>query len=200
MMWKELLTFVSGATIISGVIAWLVATLTKYQMDRNVKSFESGLQQEMEKFKLELQKQSLAHQIVYKRVDENVAEALPNVYASLRALSAVASDYLSPFDAGGDPPKLEKVKRVHAANQQFIDCLVSNRLYIPPALYSRLDGFAVRLITACNEFTVGLIKENSRTGVDSPGHWQAASDAVKDELIPLYDDIVREFQKRLGIA
>ena len=78
-MWEDVAKVIGTSTIYVGGVAWLISTSVKHFLDKKVDRFKSSLQQDFEIFKLQLQKESLEHQVIYRRVDEKVADALHQV-------------------------------------------------------------------------------------------------------------------------
>ncbi len=187
LLWQEIVTTLGLSTLLVSAVSWLARSIVTQILNKDI-----------EKFKLELQKEAFEHQIRYRRVDEKVADALCRVYGRLHPFVRAVKSYVAEFERSDEPSKEEKRQIVANAQREFKECVRDSRLYIPESLYERTATLAQKLAQITNDFARGLRRQGR--GVVTEDSWAKAMEDVEREAEPLFSDIVATFQKRLGVV
>ncbi|MGD0516782.1 MAG: hypothetical protein ABSA26_04535 [Thermoguttaceae bacterium] len=190
-----------GASAVA-VLAFLARSLTIHFLSKDIEGYKATLQAkneiELEKLKADLTKQTLEHEIRFRRVDEKVAKVLAGVYRRLQTLHDSVAKYVSVLEWSNEPSKEDKLKIASETNDIFVKYFVPNRIYIPPKLYEQIDLFAKNIRKIAYKMTDALVEAREGRQSDKDG-WSEAYDAVESEAKPAFEKIVQEIQKRLGI-
>ncbi len=199
---KQLLTILGGSVAAMAAVAWLIRSLIAHLLSKDIERHKAALQAqsvlELEKLRAELTKQTLEHEVRFRRVDDKVAEVLAKVYRRLFRLYEGVSKYVKIVESSSEPSKEEKLKAVTEANQRFWDSFLLNRVYVPPHLYSRVHSLATKLTGIANDMTYALQDERQGRVAGKDG-WLEAYHAVEKEVDPVFKEIVQDVQKRLGV-
>ncbi len=183
-------------------VAFLARSLTIHFLSKDIEGYKANLQAqneiELEKLKAELTKQTLEHEIRFRRTDEKVAKILTGVYRRLKPLHDSVAKYVSILEWSNEPSKQEKLKIASEANDKFVKYFVLNRLYIPPKLYEQIDLFAKNIRIIAHNMNDALVEAREGIRGDEDG-WSKAYYAVENEAKPAFEKIVQGVQKRLGI-
>jgi len=185
-MWEEVVKIVGPSALLIFALTWLTRSVVVHVLTKDV-----------EKFKLELQKAALEHQIRYRRIDHKTADALSQIYGRLHPFIRAVKSYVAEFENPGEPSKEEKRQIAAMTQQEFKKCLLDNRLYLPESLYGRTAALARNLAQIANDFTRGLRREHSSEMGDP---WASAVEAIEQDAEPLFSEIVTAFQHYLGVT
>lgn len=200
---EQMLTLLGGTVAAIAALAWLVKSLMTHLLDKDVEQHKALLRAktdaELEKLRAVLERESLEHEVKFRRLDEQVAEHLGEIYAKLFKLYESASKYVAIMEHSGEPSKEEKFKTVVEANREFWDYFLPNRLYVPQRLFKRIRTVADGLANVVGDFTRGRVREEQGRRLPEEDYWEKAYETFEKEVTPLFTDLVAEFQRRLGI-
>ena len=199
---KEIGIVFTGGSLLVVLLAYLSKTLLTNWMDQAVESHKANLQAAneaaAERLRSDLARQALEHEVKYRRNDEKVAEKLDGLYRKLFTLYNNVCSYVSIIDWSDEPSKDEKQKAVIAANKEFWDYIVIERLYIPKLLYSRTRQLASTLVDIVQDF--GRNQKLEQGGHDfDEGYWGRAFNKANDEAAKVFTAVVDEFQQYIGM-
>ena len=83
-VFNELVTILGGTTIAVTALAWLTRSLLTHWMSKDIERHKAQLASQnklkIEKLRAELTRQTLEHEVQFRRVDERVAEHLAQAY------------------------------------------------------------------------------------------------------------------------
>ncbi len=200
---EHVLTLLGGTAVAIAALAWLAKSLMSHLLDKGVEQHKAVLRAktdaEVEKLRAVLERESLEHEVKFRRIDDRVAEHLGEIYARLFKLYESASKYVAILEHSGEPSKKEKFKTVVEANREFWDYFLPNRLYVPPRLFKRIRTVADGLANVVGDFTRGREREEQGRRLPEEDYWMKAYETFEKEVTPLFTDLVANFQRRLGI-
>ncbi len=201
---QQMVTLVGGTTAAIAVIAWLTKSLLGQFLKKDVEQHKALLRAqtdaELEKLRAVLERESLEHEIKFRRIDDRVAEHLGEIYARLFRLYESASKYVAILEHSGEPSKEEKFDIVVEANREFWDYFLPNRLYVTPTLFKRIRAVADGLDKVVGIFARGRVREEQGRRLPDEDYWMNAYSTFEKDVTPLFTDLVLEFQRRLGIS
>lgn len=200
---KEFAVILGGTAAGVSAIAYLAKSLMSHLLSKDLEQHKLQLdaqtKQELERFRAEMVKQNLEHEVKYRRVDEKVSEHLAEIYSRLFTFYESVLKYVTFFEFGDEPTKEEKLESATKANKEFWDYLLPNRIYVPPKLFVRIKDLADNLGRITNDFTRGQRREEKGISGPEDNYWEKASKSIEEEAIPLLADLVTEFHRRLGV-
>lgn len=204
---------VAGLVALNSVIAGLAAALAKWLADvssqRIVRREQSVLDERMRKIESQLAKESLEHEVRFRRIDKEVADVLSNVYDRLFVLFECSHRFVRLGDdlqivdrADTRTPQAreeEAHSKVDEANRAFKDSFFRKRLYITKDLFLAVKTFHCDLIDTVSEFTHDLARaRETKEHLDSD-KWKSTMDRLNNEHTRLLDEITEAFQEKMGL-
>ena len=200
---KELGEVLGVAVIFVYALAWLTRKLLTHWMDKEVDKHRAALQAEnaaaTERLRSELRRQSLEHEVKYRRNDDRIAERLDQVYRRLLRFYECIVSYVKAVEHSDEPPKDAKLHETRSASKRFWDYFISRGLYIPPALFKATKAFADKLTSITNDFTENLRRETHGMEPDDIHFWSKTFSEINKEQASVFSSLVEEFQRRLGV-
>jgi hypothetical protein len=204
-MFQELITLLGGFAIVAGFCAWLIRAIITHFLSKDVESYKEKLRLEnsieLEKLRSSLAKEALEHEVKFRRIDEQIAERLATVYELIFGLFQKTHDYVSPAGNEGDKTREEKQELFEKASEEFWTYFSRNRIFIPPRMYEQIKEVAHALSKIGLDFTEGqYLKEKGLAEKGGVGYWITAWNAIRDTATPLFNKLVAEHQRRLGVV
>ena len=200
---EQLGVILGGTTVGVAAIAYLAKSLMNHLLSKDLEQHKVQLDEQtklkLDRLRADITQQNLEHDVKYRRIDEKVSEHLAEIFAKLTVFYECVTSYVSITESGSEPSKKEKLESTVKANDEFWDYLVPNRIYIPPRLYKRIRSVAVKLSEITSKFAAGQrLEENGRLDPEE-NYWDLAIESIKEEATPLFNDLISDFQQRLGI-
>jgi hypothetical protein len=204
---------VSGLVALNTVIAGLAAALAKWLADISSKRIASTeqavLDERIKKIESQLAKESLEHEVRFRRIDKDVADVLSNIYDKLFVLFECSHQFVrlgadvQMVDQTDTRTPEERDKEAHGkvqeANLAFKASFFRKRLYIPKDLFQNVRSFHSDLISTISRYTHSqTLARETRKQIDSD-KWQATMDRLNNEHTQLLDSITEVFQKKMGL-
>ena len=209
-MYAEILKILGGAAILVAVVGWLTRSLILHLLSKDVEKFKQQLSAanalELEKLRSDLAKQTIEHEIKFRRIDEKIANHLAEIYQRQLAVYEGVSNYVKFIEMGDEPSKDEKLENVSEANKKFNDYFYANCVYVPPKLYTKLKGLADSLTGIANDFTRGRRREErgrnpiNENDDDDGDYWTKAFNKIEQKAKPMFTEMIEEIQRRLGVT
>lgn len=202
-MLYDILTFVGGTSILVAALAWLTKSIVTHLLSKDIEQYKTTLRAqndvEIERLRAALARESLEHEIRFRRIDERIAEHTAEIYTRLFTLYETASRYVAILEFSDEPSKEEKLVAVVNANGAFWDYFLPNRLYVPPTLFKRIRSVADKLARVVGDFREGYSREQQGRRPAGEDYWLEAVKKFESDVTPLFTELVREFQERLGV-
>ena len=203
----------SGLIALPTACAGLAAALAKWWADvvsqRIARKEQAEIDERVKKIESQLAKDSLEHEVRFRRIDQEIADVLSNVYDKLFVLFESChrfvrlGDDIQNIDPADTRTAEEREKKAHnevdEANRAFKESFFRKRLYIPKDVFPSVKAFHSELIGTVSEF-VHSLRRARETGkyIDSK-QWQATMDRLNNEHSKILDDITAAFQKQMGL-
>ena len=165
---KEVITIVSSSSVLLGLIAYLIKSVVKQYLDKDLKVHEAQLQAKAElqltKFKGDLERDRTRVQISYGGIFERQANVIIELYSKVLALEGRLNDGISTPDTR---------EEFHDLVLQFRAYYHENRILLPETL----DGLAGEILG----FAINIYSESS--GGKIPQDLYFSMKNAKDEAI-----------------
>ncbi|OBT03390.1 hypothetical protein A9259_03480 [Vibrio cyclitrophicus] len=165
---EEVITIVASSSVLLGIVAYLIKSVVKQYLDKDLKVHEAQLQAKAElqltKFKGELERDRTRIQISYSGIFERQANVIIELYGKVLALEGRLNDGISNSDAR---------EEFHDLVIQFRTYYHENRILLPEIL----DGLASKILG----FAINIYSESSSGEI--PQDLYFAMTETKDEAI-----------------
>lgn len=190
-------------------LAGLLAALAKWLVDTSSRRAQAVLDERVRKIEAQLARESVEHEVRFRRIDQDVADVLSDVYDKLFMLYECSHCFVRRGDViqivdpsvSGTPEEHDKeaLCRVEEANRAFKESFFRKRLYIPKDLFRSVKGFHDDLIKTVNDFTGELRHARECGKCIARKDWQPMMDRLNNEHTRLLDGITEAFQSRIGM-
>ena len=185
----ELLTLLGTNAAIVGAVAWLGREVSKQFFSKD-----------LEKFKLNLEKESLRYRIRYERLHTERAEVIKELYKRLSRAHDSMSTLTCPGQFAGEPSIEEKAKTAEGAVNGLISYYEENKIFLEENLSEEFDRLIGHFKSAWREFQTS----QELRGSEEPGsaeRWYKAWEKVSKEEVPeVRKRIEDKFRGIIGIG
>jgi methionine salvage enolase-phosphatase E1 len=93
-MWTELIKFIGGAAVLLAVVAWLIRSLIRYLLTKDIEKYKFDLKREADKeleaIKASLNIEALTHQIRFSKLHDRRADVIEKLYTKIVALETAS--------------------------------------------------------------------------------------------------------------
>jgi hypothetical protein len=205
----ELSGLVALPTALAGLVAALAKWLADVSSQRIARREQADLDERVKKIESQLAKESLEHEVRFRRIDKEVADVLSNVYDRLFVLFECSHRFvrlgaaLQIVDQSdtrtAEEREGEARSRLEEANRAFKEGFFRKRLYVPKDLFLSVRAFHGNLIGTVSEFTRSLARARETGRSIASDEWRATMDRLNNEHTHLLDGITEAFQKTMGL-
>lgn len=154
--WEDVIAFIGGSTVLLGFAAWLAKSIVTHQLTKDAKTFETNLNAEhtqaLELLKSDLQLEVSRREWAFKKLHDERAKIIGQVYSRLvKAINGV-EHFLSPALVKGGPGRdslfEEAINRLYDLQEYYDQHLI----WLPPEVGELLDQFVSRLRVSAVQF------------------------------------------------
>jgi hypothetical protein len=150
MNWTTIISVFGGSIAFFSAAAWLAKSLVSHFLKKDVETYKAQLQFDqslmMEKFRADLEKVSLEHQVKFSKLHEKRAEVIAELYSLIVLANDAIESCLEAFQA-----KKKQASLANTATQrgdELANHITFNKIYFSLALSRELDELSVCLIDA----------------------------------------------------
>ena len=204
---------VAGLVALNTVIAGLAAALAKWLADissqRIARTEQAALDERVRKIESQIARESLEHEVRFRRIYNEFADVLSDVYDKLFVLFECSyrfvrlGDDLQIIENADTRTPQEREEDAHGkvdeANRAFKESFFRKRLYIPKDLFLAVRDFHSDLIGTVSKFTHDLACARKTGKHMDSDKWQSIMDRLNNEHTRLLDEITEAFQSRMGL-
>ena len=184
---SELLKNLIYFMIASGLITWLIQSLVKKWIDKDI-----------ELYKWKLSKESIRFSQLY----GERAKILRDLYHKLFDFEEAMKSYTSPMQWAGDKPMKDKHAIAYEKGNDFRDFYRKNRIYLTPKVLEILDKMDKIFIHSWIDFTTDRVYDNT-SRESMPGErmerWVKVWNKMCDDIPALRKELEKEFRETLGV-
>ena len=187
-LWQSLLVAFGGNAALLLVLGFLGRSLVSTVLEKDIT-----------KFKADLERVAVEHQIRFSKLHEKRAEVLAELYKLLVAAYWQVSEFTS-LAQWGDPDRKAQYASAINAVATYFRFFDQHRIWLPPELCDPLEAFARHLRTPAINLGVYLQIEHptEKTLQEQSEVWDKAWQMVDGEIPKLRLAIEAEFRKILG--
>lgn len=203
---EEALKFIGGTAVAIGIVGWLVRSLIKHFLDKDVELFRQSLQSqaavELEKLKHELRLAAVSYEKQVTLLQEKRASVIAELYSKLIDFLDAAESFVSLAEFSGEPSKTDKAKVLGEKAGEFMGYFARNRIYFNEELCEMVTALFKTVSGPAITFRVWLrvVEEKDSTGGEYHKAWMAAWETMKNQVPPLRQALQDEFRALLGVT
>jgi len=160
------------------------------------KMFDRGLQRDLDRYRANLKRKEIEHQIKYSLIHERKAEVIANVYAGLVKAKRKMAQLVFIFQPDGQNLQKKKQDAADACNN-VDDYFNEHRLYLDRVTADKAESILIKMKEAFINFDTAQNGDDYKP--DATGFWRQANDQIKNEIPPLLEELESEFRTILGI-
>lgn len=205
---EEVIKFIGGATVLIAAVAWLIRTLAKHILSKDIEIFKSQLLAksniELEKLKHELKLISSEHEKRMQILHERRAGVIAELYSKLLDFIGAAELYT------GDPDKFDETsKETRASNftekaSVFNKFYNVNRIYFNKSICNQVDFLIIEVISKIINVQIRFTAINNTSGLKKydmyQESWDKAIELVHEKVPLLKEAIEDEFRNLIGVS
>ena len=186
---EEVVKFLGGSALLLGAAAWLIRSLTKHLLDKDVELFRERIR---------------AQVAISSRLHEERGNVIRELYTNLVDLIEKTASFVHPAEMSGEPTKDEKQKLVRQALESFLTHFSRNRIYLSASLSERIQEFVDSFVDPASKFALyrTMSKDETSGSVAKEMHtaWFEAFDVVQKQIPAMRIALEEEFRLVLGTA
>jgi len=160
------------------------------------KMFDRGLQRDLERYRANLKREEIEHQIRYSLIHERKAEVIANIYAGLVNAKRKMAQLVFIFQPGDQNLRQKKQNAADACNN-VDDYFNEHRLYLDRVTADKVESILIKMKEAFIDFDTAQDGDDYKP--DTTGFWKQANDQIKNEIPPLLGELESEFRTILGV-
>jgi hypothetical protein len=149
---------------------------------------------DIERFKSELEKITIEHQIRYAKLHEERAHVIKEVYRKIAVAEKWMKEYVTPIDLGGLPPIEERSKRAAESANEFVDYYKENKIFLNNDICKLLDEIHKCIAEAWIKFNQ---KDRVRPDKD---YWGDSWQTITEKLPQIKEKLENDFRNILGVG
>jgi hypothetical protein len=188
-LWQALLVGFGGNAALLIVLGFLGRSI-----------FQLSIAKDLEKFKQDLQLSATEHEIRFRRLDEQRACVVADMYKLLVKAYWEAESFTNPIELAGEPDKKEKYATAQVAIADYYRFFERHKIYLSPELCANLESFAQELRRCVLKFGVWVGYEHlpDQAADRKIDDWNSAWKRVREEIPRLREAIETEFRGIIG--
>lgn len=160
------------------------------------KYFEKMFDKDLEKFKSDLEKQSIKFRIRYEKMHSERAEIIKELYKKIVQTFRAFHSYMNPFQ--NDPESQEKKgKEASVCANNFTDYYEENRIFVDENLAKEIDKLSDVLKKAWVEFEISRFNKTNK--ISYVENWNKAWKIISEDTPTIKTKIEEEFRKIIEI-
>ena len=154
----------------------------------------------LERFKSDLQKSAVEHQVRYQSLHVKRAEVIAELYSLLVQAEHDAVSLANPFQGAGEPSQVEKSKEAFTSGKAFYDYFERNKIYFKKESCERISNFIQGLNHSLIDFNFVLDALNHQYDAkERTKEWAKVWEKLTKELAQIKAEIEEEFREILGL-
>lgn len=184
----ELLQNIGIFGLLIGAIAWFVREL-----------FKQILSRDSEKFKADLEKESIEFRIRYERLHGERVEVIKEVYKKVSHTYKSFHSLMNLLQLASEPTQEEKSKEAAKNANDLTDYYEENRIFFEEKLAEDIDSLLSGFHNAWNKFQYARNARKSGDYKEALKEWNTAWKQIQEEIPKVKKTLENKFRKILGI-
>lgn len=184
---RDLITNLIYFIIGTGIMGWLIRSVIKLWLDKDI-----------EKYKWKLNKEYVRFSKLY----SERAKIIRDLYYKLFDFEQAVSSFVSPVQWAGEKPMKEKLKIVDETGKEFRDYYKKNKIYLSEIVWGILEKIDKIFIKSLIEFTTFEIHDQDSKvlkPLEKMKKWTEIWDKIRLDIPTLRSQLEKEFRQILGV-
>lgn len=201
--WKEMLTFVTGSTMLVGALGWMSRSIILHLLTRDVENDKGTLKAEndkdIERLRNELRLNAYEHELKFRILHEKQAEAAAEINARIQTLYEKIYSLPQIYEPAAEPSKAVKLSEPRQAPRCFNDYFYPHKIYLPRDVAQQTDVFVRKVSEVANRFGRGLTrKQVAPLDHEDEDPWTQALDEMEKKVTPRLNLLLDESPRLIG--
>ena len=181
-MFVDIVKYFFSVSVITAGIVYLSKHIVDHYFDKDI-----------ERFKNELEKAAIEHQIRYAKLHEERAQAIKEIYKRIAIAERLTKEYVTPVDFGGLAPIEERRKKAADSANEYLNYYNENKIFLSDEICCLLDDINKCILDAWYKFN-----SKDRRGGDND-FWEEAWNAITKKLPEARAKLEKAFRKIIGV-
>ena len=144
-MWTEVLKFVGGIAVLLAVVAWLIRSLIRHLLSKDIERYKFDLKREADKelalIKAALNIEALTYQIRFSKLHDRRADIIERLYKKIVALETAAACLKAEFHMDEDEELKQKADTLIDRYFEVYAFIEDNKIYFSEDLSNNIKDF-----------------------------------------------------------
>lgn len=200
-MWTELLKFIGGSAVLLAVVAWLIRSLIRHVLTKDIEKYKYDLKREAEKeleaIKASLNIEALTYQIRFSKLHDRRADVIEQLYRKIVALETAAGCLETEFQMDDYEELKEKADSLIDRFFEVHSFIEDNKIYFSEELSNNIKEFN----TLYFNLSIGIYyqsKPDNKKGFIEA--FQKERDKFDSQNKKIKTVIESDFRKLLGVT
>lgn len=169
-------------------IAWLVRELFKHSLNLDV-----------ERFKSQLEKESIEFRVRYERIHQERVTVIKEVYKLISRTYSSFRSLINPLQLAGEDPKEEKMKLAAKNANKLTDFYNENRIFFDEKLAEDVDKLLSKFRDVWNKYQYAQEIKGTNQSSEALREWRNAWDDIQTEVSDVKKELESKFRNVIGI-
>ena len=204
--WQTVLVALTGNTLATAAIAWLVKSLIGNSLQKDLEKHKSDLalanQSAGDKLRHELAVAANERGIVFSKLHEKRGEVIAALYSKLADVAKKGRSYTSPVEMGGEPTKQEKFAAFADSYNELVELFEHNKIYLPSETCNKLDQLLESIRSHAVEMKVGFLRGEDKHDADGQRQlmetWDKCWTFFIDHVPQVRESLESDFRQLIG--
>ncbi len=161
--------------------------------------FKQILNRDLEKFKLNLEKEAIEFKIRYERIHGERVEVIKEVYKKMSNTYDSFFSLMNFIQSSEEPPQEEKGKEAAEIANDLIKYYSQNKIFFSEELAKDIDNFLDELKKSWVEFLISVINKNIKEYKESLRYHSSAWKKIEKDIPEIKKQLERKFRDIIGI-
>lgn len=163
------------------------------------KYLEKSLDKDLEKFKANLEKESVEFKIRYEKLHGERVEVIKEVYKKIVKTHASISSLIHPMQMVGEPTQKEKGKIAEKDGNDLIEYYEENRIFFEERLAEEIDALLSEFRKVWADFQASRISKELNDHETATDQWFGAWNRFLEKVPNIKKQLENRFRNILGI-
>lgn len=187
MNWNEILNTLISTSAVTATVIFVGKRVVEFWFSKD-----------LEKFKADLEKESIKLRIRYESLHTERAKVIKDLYSRIVDTEDKLASLMRPFQMVGEKPQSEKAKEAVRALQELIIYFEQNKIFLDEKSEEKVK----KIVDICQEtwldFDFSQILKQYQDK-DFVNKWNQAWEKFKKEVPGAKQEIIKEFREIIGI-
>jgi hypothetical protein len=194
----EIVQIISSSLVVLG----LFKLFPDFFFAKSLENHKAKLKTESDNLNTQLRIQAFQHEKSFTILQEKRAEVIEETYDTLVKFVAAIEDFVNPMEWAGEESKDIKLDKANKAISKFREYFSGKKIYLEKSFCKKIDKVFKEAMNAGHIYsTYKQIEPGSdEMHKEKRNACIGAYKKMKDEVVPLLEDLEDEFRKLIGVS